>query len=267
MQAARRITTLAVLLLLLSACRPAEGDTWPRIQESGVLRVGIDPTFPPFALADGEKIWGLDADLARALAAELGLEARFTYFGYDGLYDALTTAQVDVLISALVIAPERTEDVAYSAPYMDAGIYLFVPDGSDVNEIKDLAGRTVAVELGAPGHEAALAWQRRLRGLTVQTHDSVGAALEAVADGRAAAALADQVGGRLYLAQRDTARPALLRLSQPVVAEPYALAVRIADEQLLTALDDALERLSDAGTIDEIEQRWLGKEETGRLID
>ena len=30
---------------------------------------------------------------------------QFTYLGYDGLYDALTTGQVDVLISALVIAP------------------------------------------------------------------------------------------------------------------------------------------------------------------
>jgi ABC-type amino acid transport substrate-binding protein len=48
------------------------------------------------------------------------------------------------------------------------------------------------------------------------------------------------------------------------VAEPYAVAVRIADVQLLTALDGALERLSDAGVTREIETRWLGKEGIGK---
>jgi polar amino acid transport system substrate-binding protein len=210
---------------------------------------------------------GLDVDLARALAAEMGLAAQFTYFGYDGLYDALTTNQVDVLISALVIAPERAEDIAYSKPYMDAGTYLFVPAESLIDEISDLAGQTTAVELGAPGHEAALVWQRRLRDLTIQPYDSAGAALEAVADGQATVALVDLVGGRLHLARRDPARPALTRLPRPVVAEPYVLAVRIEDRTLLAELDAALERLSDAGTIREIEERWLGKEEIERLGD
>ena len=46
---------------------------------------------------------GFDIDLASAIATDLGLTAEFVYFGYDGLYDALQTEQVDVLISALVI--------------------------------------------------------------------------------------------------------------------------------------------------------------------
>ena len=77
------------------------------------MRVGIDPTYPPFALADDAGLRGIDVDFAQALAEELGLEAQFTYFGYDGLYDALTTGQVDVLISALVILPEKTKHIAY----------------------------------------------------------------------------------------------------------------------------------------------------------
>ncbi|MHC5804418.1 transporter substrate-binding domain-containing protein, partial [Streptococcus pyogenes] len=90
-----------------------------------------------------------DVDLARELAKTLGLEVQFSYFGYDGLYDALTTGQVDALISALVIMPERTKDIAYSSAYFDAGQFLVVSDMTGVNGMTDLSGHTLAVELGA----------------------------------------------------------------------------------------------------------------------
>ncbi|MBP8950134.1 MAG: transporter substrate-binding domain-containing protein, partial [Candidatus Promineofilum sp.] len=154
----RWLALIIAALLCLTGCA-AGNDTWPQIEGSGVLRIGVDPTFPPFATADGADAQGLDIDLARALADELGLEAQFTYFGYDGLYDALATGQVDVLISALVVAPERTADVAYSDAYFDAGQVLIVPQASAVAGMADLDGRTVAVELGALGHVEAQAWQ------------------------------------------------------------------------------------------------------------
>jgi len=251
----RHLGVLLLALLLLTGCRAAE-DTWPQIESAGVLRVGLDPTFPPFAAAEGPDVWGLDVDLARALAAQLGLEPQFTYFGYDGLYDALTTGQVDVLVSALVIAPERTQDVAYTDSYFDAGQALFVPPGSAVAGMADLDGRTLAVELGALGHVEARAWQERLPGLAVVTFGSADEALAAAASGAAGAALVDSVSGRLYL--RDHAGSALLRLDPPVAPEPYAVAVRIGDRTLHRRLNDALASLARSGQLEEITSRWLG---------
>ena len=239
---------LFALLLLLAGCA-RQADSWPRIREAGVLRVGIDPTFPPFALDEAGVLTGIDVDLARALATEMGLEAQFTYFGYDGLYDALLTEQVDVLLSALVIAPERTEDVAYSTPYFDAGLVLVIPEGETaINGMADLAGRTLAVELGAQAHVTALEWQNRLGDMTIQTFTSVDEALSAVQAGEADAALVDYVGGRLFLRDAATGGRPLTYLPQPVVPEPYAVVVRIADQQLLTEIDTALERLEQQGT-------------------
>lgn len=246
---------VAGLVLLLAGCSAGD-DTWPQIEASGVLRVGIDPTFPPFATADGADAQGLDIDLARALAEELGLEPRFTYFGYDGLYDALATGQVDVLISALVVAPERTADVAYSDAYFDAGQVLIVSQGSAVAGMDDLDGQTVAVELGALGHVEAQAWQRRLPGLVVATHGSVDEALAAVATGAAEAALVDGVGGRLYL--RDHPASGLMRLDPPVTSEPYAIAVRIGDRTLHSRLNAALAALARSGRLEAITTEWLG---------
>ena len=249
------IRLVTLLLLFLPACRPGE-DTWEQIEAGGVLRIGVDPTFPPFAAAEEAEAWGLDIDLARALAAELGLEPQFTYFGYDGLYDALATRQVDVLISALVVAPERTADVAYTDSYFDAGQVLIVPDGSAITGEGDLSGRTLAVELGALGHVAAQSWQRRWPELVVMTHGSVDEALAAVAGGVADAALVDGVGGRLYLREHTTS--GLMRLDPPIVPEPYAMAVRIGERTLHRRLNEALDELARSGRLEEITNEWLG---------
>jgi polar amino acid transport system substrate-binding protein len=248
---------LLVGALLLAGCA-VEEDAWERIATSGVLRVGVDPTFPPFALAEGDQIEGLDVDLARALAEELGLEAQFTYFGYDGLYDALATGQVDVLISALVIAPERMKDVTYSAAYFDAGQFLFVGEKSpSVDSMADLEGKTVAVELGALGHVLAQEWQGRLRDLAVQTYAGAAEALSAVANGEADAALVDSVSGRLFLRDHPTEAPRLRMIAEAVAPEPYAIAIRIEDEMLQRELNAVLQRLLESGRMELSINRWL----------
>jgi arginine/lysine/histidine transporter system substrate-binding protein len=246
---------LVALLLLLAGCRREEA-TWQRIQQTGVLRVGLDPTFPPFETADGVPLQGLDVDLAEAIAADLGLTVEFVYFGYDGLYDALTTERVDVLISALVIMVERTRDFAYSDPYFNAGEILIVPAGSPVAEMADLANRSLAVELGAQGHVEATIWERRLTDLTILPYNTPNEAITAVAQNEADAALIDAVSGRLFL--RGQPQHRLTYLPEPITVEPYALVVRREDERLLDELNDSLGRLRQSGQLEQIIEKWLG---------
>lgn len=250
---------MVALFGLLAGCRPAD-DSWSRVQQSGVLRVGIDPTYPPFALGSDDGVVGLDADLAAELATELGIEPQFTYFGYDGLYDALLTGQVDVLISALVIDPDRTRDFAYSLPYYDAGQLLVLREDDDaISELDDLQGQTVAVELGALGHVEALAAARRLPGLTVTPYGSAAEAMDAVASGEARAAIIDSIGARLRLLEQTAGTPGnLRRLSPTISSEPFALVVRNEDQALLDQLNRAMQHLIDTGRLDQLIHRSVG---------
>lgn len=244
-----------VLLLGLVACQQNRA-TWDRIQEAGVLRVGLDPTFPPFEMADGVPLQGIDVDLAEAIAADLGLQVEFVYFGYDGLYDALATGRIDILISALVIAIERTRDFAYSKPYFNAGEILIVPTESDITGMAGLANRQLAVELGAQGHVEATIWQRRLTNLTILPYNTPDEAITAVLTQDADAALVDMVNGRLFL--HDSATTDLTYLPDPITVEPYALVVRRDDERLLDELNNSLDRLTQTGQLEQIIENWLG---------
>jgi ABC-type amino acid transport substrate-binding protein len=243
------------LLLLPAACRTPEAGAWPRIAQTGILRVGLDPTYPPFATADDGELRGLDVDLARALAADLDLQAEFVYFGYDGLYDALATHQVDVLISALVVQIERTRDFAYSDSYFNAGEVLITRrDVEGINGMADMNDRTLAVELGALGHVEAIQWGRRLPNLHILPYNTPDDALAAASQGEVDAVLIDSVSARLYLLHQ----PNLHIVDATVTLEPYALVLRKEDDVLLQKLNESLARLKADGRLEQIIHPWLG---------
>jgi arginine/lysine/histidine transporter system substrate-binding protein len=235
------------------ACRD-EDQSWARIQDERILRIGLDPTYPPFENAEGVPLEGLDVDLAEAVAEALGMEAAFVHFGYDGLYDALATEQVDVLISALAVSPERSRDFAYSEPYFNAGQMIFYPTGAPVAGPEGLAGRTVAVELGAEGHVLATEWQRRLPDMSILTHDTAQEALASAADGESDAAVVDVVSGRLFVSQNQ----ALTWHPEALSDEPYAVVVRAKDTILLARINEALREVREEGRLQQIVDRWLG---------
>ena len=249
-----RFALLVFCFLFLASCR-SDHATWDRIEQTGILRVGLDPTYPPFEVVDDSGLRGLDVDLAQTIAADLGLEVEFVYFGYDGLYDALATEQVDVLISALVVVPERTRDFAYGEPYFNAGEILIVPQSeTEIKEMADLNGRILAVELGALGHVEANTWANRLTDFTILPFGSAEEAVTAVAQNQADAVLIDAISGRLALKNQ----PTLNRLPDPVTVEPFAFVVRIDDQYLLQKLNDSLNRLSESGQLQTIISTWLG---------
>jgi len=255
--------------ILLAACARPD-DTWDRVRETGILRVGMDASFPPFETiaADGALV-GFDVDLARELGRRMGVEVQFVAnLPYDGLYDALAVGRVDVVISALVVNPARMADVAYSTSYFDAGQVLVVRgDESEIKGMADLSQRTLAVEFGTQGDLEARKWARRLSGLTILPYQTASEALEAVAAGEADAALVDHVSSLVAMARRSPQEQSQTRfplygvdlvvVGRPVVEEPYAVAVHRDSRYMLRAINDALAGMEADGTLEALTMRRL----------
>ena len=249
------LSFLFLLVMLLNACA-SEETTWERIETTGVLRIGLDPTYPPFEVTDGENLWGLDVELSNALVNELGLGAEFTYFGYDGLYDALGTHQVDILISALVVAPEKTQDFSFSESYFNAGQVLVSLSDHEIIAPSNLEGQTLAVELGSQGHVLTTRLQNQFQSLNIITFTDSDLALDAVAKGTAGAAVVDHVSARLYRSEE----PKLAISDQLLFDEPYALVVRSQDKELLEKIDLTLLNLQSSGQLKNIISTWLDQD-------
>lgn len=218
-------------------CDSAE-NAWPRIEREGILRVGLDPSYPPFENLVDDQLIGIDIDLMRAIGAELDLDVHFDIIGYDGLYDALLTGRVDVLASALLIDETRTRDFAYSDPYFNAGQLLVTPPQSPISNPQSLTTQTVAVELGAEGHVVATQFQQQSPNLTIATYGTANDALQAVLAGEADAAISDSISIYLRLPSQPDLR---VLIDEPLTVDPYALVVRAEDGGLLRKLNEALE--------------------------
>lgn len=254
---ARRIVASILIgwlgLRLISAWQAAQPDaTWQSIKLAGVLRVGMDASFPPFAdLVEG-KIVGLDVDLANAIGQRLGLRIEIALVGYDGLYDALTTRQVDVIISALPFDPMRGGEFLYTTAYLDAGQYL-VSTTDTCTAMAQIDGRSVALEYGSLGDDEARRWERRLHQLTILRFATAAEALQAVQRGAADCALVDFVSARVA---RRSART-LIITPPPVVSEGYHVATRSRSADLAGAIQAAINALQADGSITALLDKWL----------
>lgn len=219
----------------------------------GEMRVGVDASYPPFAVATATDLFGLDIDLGRALANRMGVPIRFVNMGFDGLYDSLKADQVDVLISALLIDPSKTNEVRYTFPYYNAGLVLVSNSKRPLDAMQNLAGHTLAYEFGSEADIVARAWLRRIQAFQTSTYELPEHALESVRLRLADAALTDATSARLYLRNH----PDWQATYTDVTNSFYAIAVRMDRERTWDTVNRALQSLADDGILAAIIKRWL----------
>jgi polar amino acid transport system substrate-binding protein len=137
------------------AAKPASTTAAPpssALVTPGTLTIGSDVSYPPQEFyPDGcpKTADGFDLDLAKALAAHMGLKYAVVDTKFDGIIPALQTKKFDAIISAMTITPDRQKVVQF-VPYFSAGESYVVLSGSSKSpqELKDLCGLKVAVEKG-----------------------------------------------------------------------------------------------------------------------
>jgi polar amino acid transport system substrate-binding protein len=88
--------------------------------------VGIAVDLPPLAFKSRGEFTGVEPDLARALAADLGKTVEFVELRWEGLTDALLNGKVDIIMSGMTITPARLMRVNFADPYLKAGQTILV---------------------------------------------------------------------------------------------------------------------------------------------
>ena len=254
--AAVALLFVAAIFALWQTVGTTRDRVWEHIQSTGQWRVGMDASFPPFQDLDEAGLpVGFDVDLAQAIAARWGVEAQIEGLGFDGLVDAVQAGRIDSAISALPYQPERTQDVAFSDAYFEAGLVLVTPaDSAAVASLNDLVGRRLAVEWGSEGDVQARLLRRRFPDLILLPSDTPQAALLAVAEGQADAALADHISALQFAAgdERVAISP------QVVVSDPYVIVLPRKAPVLQARIGEALQALRADGTLDALTARWFG---------
>jgi len=235
---------------------PKPDATWTQILETGALRVGIDPSFPPFESDDGKgNLKGLDIALidemlrAWSLANDTPIHAEYVYTGYDGLYDALKSGQFDAIVSALPYDPKKTEDAAFSHSYFDGGPLIVVrASDTTTKTFYDLQGKPIGIELGSTGDAFARRWERRLK-FNLREYDTPTNALRALQSAQVDAVFTDIIAFNEF-----TANPSGVKtVGAPLVNEWMVIAVRKDTYTLLGQINGVIDAMKLDGRM---EQLW-----------
>jgi len=115
---------IVTALSLFAGCTPTgQNTTQPNLipPDKNVLRVGVTPNSPPLIFRQGNKTAGLEADLARELAASLGKSLRFVELKWDDQIPALLENRIDIIMSGLTKTTLREVRISFSIPYFESG--------------------------------------------------------------------------------------------------------------------------------------------------
>ncbi|HEY8710547.1 MAG TPA: ABC transporter substrate-binding protein [Burkholderiaceae bacterium] len=226
----RRLFLLLGLSLLLSAPAQAASSHLDRVLAAKVLRACIWPDFYGISYRNPhtQQLTGLDVDMARAFAKDLGVALRFVDTTFATLIDDVTQDRCDIAMFAIGVTPERAGKLRFTRPHLVSDFYAIttrsnrrIKDWSDI----DKPGVVVAVIKGTL-HEPML--RANLKAARLLVVDSAQARELEVESGRADVFMTTFPSGRRILDQVDWAR--LIGPPVPYHLTPLAYAVQPGDE-------------------------------------
>ena len=200
------------------------------------------------------QVEGVDADMAVALASDLGVALSFVDSSFNTLAKDLQEGKCDVAMFAVGITPQRAKSMLFTAPTLFSDIYGITTKANRIiqswNDI-DQPGVVVAVMKGTL-HEPVMT--ERLKQARLVVLDSRMAREREVESGRADVFMTDYPYSRIMLERVDWAR--LVRPDTTFHLTHYAYAVRPGEEVWLKRLNRFVEQIRRDGRLWQAAQKY-----------
>lgn len=231
-----------------------------RIRRSGVLRVATEPYFPPQEFIDPdksgqEKYAGADMELARLIAARMGVELQIIEMEFSNVLPALTEDQADLTISAISFTPARANSWTMSRGYYyadsTANTVLIVREAEkeQYDDMKALADKTLIAQSSSLQEAQAaenIAFYKEFRRVS-----SIQSVYDAVEQGRADAGVVDMETAENYIRNNPEAGLALADSLTFELEEQYQgdrIAAKKGETQLIYFVNGVIDEVLAGGT-------------------
>ncbi len=236
--------TFAILLVITSLTLACTGEPTP-------VRIGSELAYPPFSfINESGEYDGLEVELADELCKRANLECTWVQNDWDSIIPNLLEEQYDVIIAGMSVTEKRTRTIDFTQPYIppSPSAYISMP-GSDDSVVD---GR-VAVQVGTVQEDYLVK-----SGLTPVVYDLAEEMITGVLNGEADAAMAD----KSFLENLIAENSGQLVFIGPEVAldSGIGIGLRKGDDELKSAMNEAIAGMKDDGTLNRIIKKWLGED-------
>lgn len=250
---------LAAGLMLASCAKKESGadKSLEALQKRGVFVLGLDDSFPPLGFRNEKnEIDGFDIDLAKEVAARLGVSFTAQPIEWDAKEQELNTGKIDCIWNGFTITPERLEALSFTKAYLDNEQVVVVRADSGITKLSDLTGKKVGLQSGSSAQEAVdsnAAFKSSLKDIVMFKENIT--ALNDLEIKQVDGVVMDSVVANYSIAM--TKKPFVV-LSEPLSTEEYGIGFRKSDVQLRDKVQSILEDMQKDGTASSISNKWFG---------
>lgn len=264
--------TLAVILCVMMAAVALTGCSSNKqdvdsIKKAGKIIMATNAEFPPYEYRSNNEVVGIDVDIAKAIAEELGVELEIQDIEFDTVITSVKNGKVAMGLAGITVTPERAEEVDFSVSYATSTQYIIVKNDVTVNTVADLAGMKIGVQLGTTGDfvvsdeingyydddgnktaDGAL----ENTGATVVQYANASLAAAAISAGKIDAVVVDKLPAELISSNYFGFKTVkFLYADGSDTEESYAICVAKGNDSLLEVINKVLADLKNNGKIDE----------------
>lgn len=233
----------AVMTLSLAACGGEKKTT---------LVMATNAEFPPYEYREGEEIVGIDAEIAAAIAEDMGLELHIEDMAFDSIVPAIQSGKADIGIAGMTVTEDKLQSVDFSIPYTTAAQVVIVTEDSPITAPADLTGKKIGVQLGTTGDNYA----SEIEDATIERYNKGFEAVQALGQKKIDAVIIDREPAKVFVAENE----GLKILDEDYTNEDYAIAIAKGNQELLDKVNASLEKLKSNGKLQEIIDKYISAE-------
>ncbi len=222
--------------------------------DDGVIVMATNAYFKPYEYYEGDKIIGIDAEIAEAIAEKLGKKLEISDMAFDSIITSVNEGAVDFGMAGMTVTEKRLESVDFTSSYANGIQAIIVKEDSPISTVDDLYGDTtykVGVQLGTTGDTYST---DDFGAENVVQYANGNEAVLALAGGSVDCVIIDNEPAKALVAENE----GLKILETSYADEDYAICVKKGNTELLEALNKAIDELTADGTIDEIVAKYIG---------
>ncbi|MDF2511642.1 MAG: putative secreted protein [Herbinix sp.] len=234
--------------MLLVTAMAATIFTGCKKEESNTIIVGTEAGFAPYEYMDGDKVVGIDMDIAQAIADSMGKELVVKNMDFDGALLAVQNGTVDFVAAGVSVDAERAKVMDFSTEYVDSTEVVVVNAANPaVTTVDDagLAGKIIGVQ---QGNIADFYVEENVESKEIKRYTKFAQASEDLKNGKIDCIVMDQYPAEELVA----ANSELVIMDGTLFQDKYAIAVDKGNKELLDEINTVIEDLKASGKMDEI---------------
>jgi len=224
------------------------------VTEPEYIVMATNAFFKPYEYYEGDKIIGIDAEIAEKIAEKLGKTLKIEDMEFSSIITAVQEGSVDFGMAGMTVTEERLESVNFTSSYANGIQSIIVKEDSPITSVDSLyeEGVTykVGVQLGTTGDTYS---SDDFGAERVIQYSTANEAVLALAGGSVDCVIIDNEPAKALVAENE----GLKILDTSYADEDYAICVAKENTELLDSLNAAIDELTADGTIDAIVSKYI----------